>query len=82
MNRTVNTFLIGILLLTSFISIYVGFNMPITFLRCTGEYLPYKEEIFLGLGLLVFIIVLRKAIRRWMGIRIVSRTHKFKWTQQ
>ncbi|MFT6500540.1 MAG: hypothetical protein ACJASQ_000649 [Crocinitomicaceae bacterium] len=81
MNRIVNALLIFVLLLTAFISIYVGFDMPITFLRCTGEYLPYKFEIFLGLGLFVFIIVLRKAIRRWMGIRIVSRTKKFKWTQ-
>ena len=81
MNRIVNALLIFVLLLTAFIAIYVGFDMPITFLRCTGEYLPYKFELFLGLGLFVFIIVLRKAIRRWMGIRIVSQTKKFKWTQ-
>ena len=81
MNRIVNAFLIFVLLITAFISIYVGFDMPITFLRCTGEYLPYKFEIYLGIGLFVFILVLRKAIRRWMGIRIVNRTEKFKWTQ-
>ncbi len=45
----------------------------------TVRMLPYQLEIFLGLGLLVFIINLRRSIRRWMGMRIVSRTEKFKW---
>lgn len=81
MNRIVNALLIFILIVAVFISIYVGFDMPITFLRVTGQYLPYKQEIFLGLGLLAFVIILRKAFRRWMGILIVSRVKKFKWNQ-
>ena len=45
----------------------------------TVRQLPYQYEIFLGLGLIVFIINLRRTIRRWMGMRIVNRTNKFKW---
>lgn len=81
MNRIVNALLIFILLKTLLISIYVGFDMPITFLRCTGDNLPYKEEIFLGIGLFALVIILRKSFRRWMGIRIVGRVKKFKWNQ-
>ena len=81
MNRIINALLIVVLIMTALIAIYVGFDMPITFLRVTGANLPYKYEVFLGIGLLVFIIVLRKGIRRWMGLRVVSRTKKFKWNE-
>lgn len=45
----------------------------------TTRQLPFQFEIFLGLGLIVLTINLRRTIRRWMGMRIVSRKEKFKW---
>jgi hypothetical protein len=64
---------------TLLITIYVGFDLPIRFLKVSGANLPYKEEIFLGLGLIILIINIRRTIRRWMGIRIVNRKERFKW---
>lgn len=81
MNRLINALVLFALLPTLLLSIYVGFDMPISFLRVTGSNLPYKDEIFLGIGLFLFIIFVRKSIRRWMGIRIVNNTKKFKWNQ-
>ena len=80
MNRFINAVLLFFTLVTAFIAIYVGFDLPISFLRTTGAYLQNADEIFLGLGVLMFMIVLRRSYRRWMAIRIVSKTAKFKWS--
>lgn len=61
------------------IAILVGFDLPIGFLRVSGNNLAYKDEILLGFGLLFAILVLRRSIRRWMGMRIVAKVKKFKW---
>jgi hypothetical protein len=79
MNKFINVLLGVILLPTTFIAIYVGLDLPIGFLKVSGNNLPYKEGIFLGLGLATTIIILRRAIRRWMGMRIVNQVKKFKW---
>jgi hypothetical protein len=63
-------------------TIAVGFDMPIEFLRTSGQQLPYRFEIFLALGLFIFIILLRRTVRRWMGLRLVNQLQKFKWNQQ
>ena len=81
MNRFINAVLLFFTLITAFIAIYVGFDLPVSFLRTTGAYIPYVDYVFLGLGLLLFIIVLRRSVRRWMALRIVSRSEKFKWSQ-
>ena len=79
MNRFINMLLLVLFFPTMFLSIYVSFDLPIGFLQTSGAYLPYKFELFLGLGLLLFVINLRRSIRRWMGMRIVSKKKKFKW---
>ena len=79
MNKAINIILGVILFPTMFLAIYVGLDIPIGFLRVSGANLPYRDEILLGLGLLLFIIILRRSIRRWMGLRIVNQVGKFKW---
>lgn len=79
MNRFINALLLFILLPTLLVTIFVGFDLPIEFLRVSGNDLPYKSEIFLGLGLLILVINIRRSIRRWMGLHIVNNTAKFKW---
>jgi hypothetical protein len=79
MNRFINMLLLFLLIPTMLMAIYVGFDLPVTFLKTTGAFIPNRDEIFLGLGLLIFIVNLRRSIRRWMGIRIVSKQTKFKW---
>lgn len=79
MNRSINLMLGFFLFPAMLIAIFVGFDLPIEFLRVSGHSLPYKSEIFLGFGLLFAILILRRSIRRWMGMRIVSKVKKFKW---
>ncbi len=80
MNRFINALLLFILFPTMLLTIVVGFDLPVGFLKISGASLPYRFEIFLGIGLLILVIILRRTIRRWMGILIVSREKKFKWT--
>ncbi|XOV66785.1 MAG: hypothetical protein ACFHU9_14260 [Fluviicola sp.] len=79
MNRFINAVLLFFTLVTAFVAIYVGFDLPFGILKTTGSEIPYVDYVFHGLGLFLFIIVLRRSYRRWMAIRIVSRPNKFKW---
>lgn len=79
MNRFINAVLLFLFIPTLLITIFVGFDLPIRILRTSGANMPYREEILIGLGLFFFIILLRRSLRRWMGMRLVSRTQKFKW---
>ena len=79
MNKFINALLTFILFPTMLVVIFIGFDLPLTILKTTGANLPYRHEILLGIGLLVLIINLRRSVRRWMGMIIVSRKSKFKW---
>ncbi len=79
MNRSINILLGVVLFPTMLVTIYVGFDLPIEFLKVSGNQLPYKEEILLGLGVLLLTLILRRSARRWMGMRIVNQTARFKW---
>ncbi|MBM3185084.1 MAG: hypothetical protein FJZ67_02190 [Bacteroidetes bacterium] len=48
--------------------------------KTTAGQLPYRFEIFLGFGLMLLLISVRRTIRRWVGIRMVNQTAKFKWS--
>ena len=82
MNKSINI-LLGLLLFpTMALAIFVGFDLPIEMIKMSGNNLPYKDYIFLGLGLLILIVILRRSIRRWMGMRIVNQVKKFKWNAE
>ena len=61
------------------LTIYVGFDLPVEFLRVSGNSIPYRSEIFIALGLILLIINIRRTIRRWMGMRIVGQIKRFSW---
>lgn len=82
MNSFINLLLLAITIPTLFFSVFVGFDLPVEFLRTTAAQLPYRFEIFLGLGLILFVISMRRSLRRWMGIRMVNQVSKFRWTGQ
>lgn len=79
MNRFINAFLLFLYIPTLLVTIFVGFDLPIQILRVPGIELPYKEYIFLGLGIFILLINVRRSVRRWMGLRIVSKIDGFKW---
>lgn len=82
MNKSINILLGFLLFPTMALAIFVGFDLPIEMIKMSGNNLPYKEYIFLGLGLLILIVILRRSIRRWMGMRIVNQVKKFKWNAE
>ena len=71
--------LLVIMFPTMLITIWVGLDLPVGFLKTNGAALPYRDEIFLIDGLLLLVIILRRSIRRWMGMRVVAQQKKFKW---
>lgn len=79
MNNFINALLLFLYIPTLLVTIFVGFDLPIQILRVPGSELPYREYIFLGFGLFILLANTRRSIRRWMGLRIVSKIQGFKW---
>ena len=77
MNKFINSVLLFILFPTMLLAIYVGLDLPLAFLKVSGNNLPHKYEIFLGIGLFVLMINLRRSVRRWVGMKIVNKKGKF-----
>jgi len=81
MNRFINALLLFLLFPTMAVAIFVGFDLPVEFLRTTGGQMTYSTIIFLILGVLILMVNLRRSIRRWMGMILVFKTAKFKWNK-
>lgn len=64
------------------VSVFIGFDLPVEFLKSTAAELPYIKELYFTLGLLILIIGLRRTVRRWMGVSMVKKQDKFVWNQQ
>ncbi len=79
MNKFVNILLLLISFPTMVLSIFVGFDLPIEFLKTSGAQLPYRFEAFLVLGILFFVIIIRRSVQRWTGMKMVSQVAKYKW---
>lgn len=79
MNKSINMLLGFLLIPTMALTIFVGFDLPIEMIKISGNNLPYKEYIFLLMGVLILSVILRRSVRRWMGMRIVNQVKKFKW---
>ncbi len=82
MNRFFNALLLFILFPTMALTIFVGFDLPVEVLKVSGANLPYRKEAFLILGLFLFMINLRRSIRRWMGMKMVNQVSKFSWNSE
>lgn len=82
MNRFFNALLLFILFPTMALTIFVGFDLPVEVLKVSGANLPYRKEAFLILGLFLFMINLRRSIRRWMGMKMVNQVSKFAWNSE
>jgi len=79
MNKFINILLFLISMPTMVLAIFVGYNLPIEFLKTSGAQLPYLNIIFLVIGIIYFIIIVRRSSRRWMGAKMTSQVAKFKW---
>jgi hypothetical protein len=81
MNKFINILLILISFPVILFSIVIGFDIPIEFIRLSGANMPYKSEIFYGFAALIFVVGVRRSIRRWLGIRLVNKLNKFQWNE-
>jgi hypothetical protein len=79
MNKFINILLFLISMPTMVLAIVVGYDLPLEFIKTSGSQLWYKSEIFLVIGIIYFIIIVRRSSRRWMGSKMVSQVAKFKW---
>lgn len=79
MNKAINSLLLLLLFPTMLLTIFVGFDLPIDFLRVSGANLPYRFEAFLLMGTLILLLLLRRSVKRWMGANIVRQQNRFKW---
>jgi hypothetical protein len=82
MNRFFNAVLLFFLFPTMALTIFVGFDLPVDFLKVSGSNIPYRKEAFLVLGLLLLLVNLRRSIRRWMGINLVNKRTRFSWNEE
>ena len=82
MNRFFNALLLFFLFPTMALTVFVGFDLPVEFLKVSGRNLPYRFEAFLIFGLILLLINLRRTIRRWMGMYIVNKQQKFRWNAE
>jgi hypothetical protein len=82
MNKFINILLLLLTFPTMLVSIIIGFDLPIEFFRTTGAQLPYHKEVLIFFGLILLLIILRRSIKRWMGIRMVSHKKRFIWNQK
>jgi len=80
MNSLSNAILLTLFFPILAISIIVGFNFPLEFIRTSGENLPYKQLIFLTLALMVLIVSMNRSIKRWMGLSMANKTDRFRFS--
>lgn len=79
MNKFFNALLLVVFFPTMLLSIIVGFDIPLAFIHTSGANLEYSKEIFLGLGLFLLLINVRRSTRRWVAVRLVNQLPKYKW---
>lgn len=79
MNKFINILLLLISFPTLLFTIFVGFDLPVEFLKTTGKFIPFLKETFYTIGAIYFILIARRSMRRWMGIKMVKTESKFKW---
>lgn len=64
------------------LSIFSGFDIPIDSLGITGKDIPYQNEIFLAIGISIFLIQIRRSSRRWMALNLVNKINRFQWNEK
>jgi hypothetical protein len=81
MNKFINILLLLVALPTMVLAILVGYDLPIEFLRTSGASLPYRSVLFAGIGIFLYLIIVRRSVRRWAGAHMVSQIARFKWNE-
>ncbi len=82
MNKITNIFLTLVTLPIMLICIFIGGDLPIDMLKTTGGQIPYQQAIFWVAAALLFVILIRRSLKRWTGMQILNQKQKFFWNQE
>lgn len=77
MNSFINVILLVVSLPTFLLTIFVGYDLPIESLRMQATEIPNLPYIFIGLAAVLFVLSLRRTIRRWSGLYLVNQRSKY-----
>lgn len=82
MNKFFNIWLLFIAIISIPFTLAVGLNEDFHFLgyKIQGEEFIYKKQFFLIIAGLAFLLGALKASKKWMGIKIVKQTQRFKFS--
>lgn len=78
MNRSVNILLMVLSFPAIFYTIAESFEMP--FLGTSIDSFEYKEAIYLVLAGLIFLLVARRSVSRWVGVNMLRKPQRFDWS--
>jgi hypothetical protein len=81
MNSFINVLTLFITFPILALAIFIGFDIPFDSFGITGTEIPYRFEVFAGLGFVLFLIQLRRSTRRWMALSMVAKLNRFQWNQ-
>lgn len=81
MNKSVNMLLLVLLFPVIALTLFIGFDLPVEFLKTTGSQIPYTLEIYLVFAGLMAWIGGRRSLKRWMGAWMITRLEKYKWNE-
>lgn len=80
MNRAVNIFLLFFAFPALAFTIFVAFDVPFDFLRTSMGQYEYRDEIFLGFGLVFLVLIARRSASRWVGVNMTRKPSRFQWS--
>lgn len=82
MNKITNIVLLLVTIPIMLICIYIGGDLQIEPLRTTGGQLQHQNIIFWVSGSVVFLILIRRSLKRWTSMQILSQKTKYVWNQE
>lgn len=80
MNRSINILLLFFAFPAIAMTIFVAFDVPFDFLRTSMGQYEYRDEIFLGFGLLFLILIGIRSANRWVGVNMTRKPARFQWS--
>lgn len=79
MNRSINLLLLVVAFPAMLFTIFVGFDLPLSFLHTTAGQLEERDTIFLAFATLNLLLILRRSVRRWVGVGMTRQKERFLW---
>ncbi|MFT5580975.1 MAG: hypothetical protein ACI9G9_000214 [Psychromonas sp.] len=77
MNKLTNVLLLMITFPILALTIIVGRDLPLEMLKTSGANLPFKEVIFSVLAVIIFLIVFKRSLKRWIGMKLLLQSDKY-----